>query len=111
VGTDVPIEYAAFVFKIYPEHGNRMFLQNLFIHLQNYTMSQLRRPQSELSIFFILSSTNQDVFNSRLSGIGSDNGMKDRGIKHPSGKLPQKKPFYTIYNPNEDRTWNEPIIA
>jgi hypothetical protein len=94
VSTDVPKEYAASVFRIYPEHGNRMLLRNLFIHLQKYTMSQLRRPQSELSIFLILSSTNENVLNSRLAGVGSD--MKDSGIRLPSRKLPQKNLSYNL---------------
>jgi hypothetical protein len=45
------VPYAATIFK--PEDGGSMFLQNVIIRLQDYTMSQPRRPQSEIKTVFI----------------------------------------------------------
>jgi hypothetical protein len=43
--TDVSEEHSASIFN--PEEGGSMFLQNIYIHLQDCTLSQSRTPQSK----------------------------------------------------------------
>jgi hypothetical protein len=45
VVTNISEEHTTFIYRV----EGRMFLRNVGKHLQHYTVSQLRRPQSETS--------------------------------------------------------------
>jgi hypothetical protein len=54
VDTNILGEHATSVATVNPEDGGSLFLQNVGIHLQDYTVCQPRRPQSAIMKFSAL---------------------------------------------------------